>query len=195
MSQIQINNNINSVDIENKINTVDVGINDNIIIVPQEIVTVIEVATPGPQGPPGQNADTFTGSFVTTASFDNFTSSYYLDSSSFDARIDAVSTSSLIFDGLENYLPIFNSNNSISSSNIYVTESRVAINTTTTNAALTVNTTASNVNVFEAQITGSTYFTINEEGVVVLNPFNNPPTAVSGGLFYSSSGEYFFGFS
>jgi hypothetical protein len=193
MSQVQINNNINSVGVENQINTVNVGIDDNIIIVPQDIVTVIEIATPGPQGPPGQNADAFTGSFVTTASFDAFTSSYYLDSSSFNARIDAVSTSSLIFDSLENYLPIFNSNNSISSSNIYVTESKVAINTTTTNAALTVNTTASNVNAFEAQITGSTYFTVNNEGVVVLRPLSNTPTAVSGGLFYSASGDYFFG--
>jgi hypothetical protein len=184
MSQIQVNNTINSVGVENTVNTVNVGIDDNIIIVPQEIVKIIEIVTPGPQGPPGPSTD---------VAFNEFTASYYLNSASFDIRINDLSSSALIFEGVENYIPIFNSSSSITSSNIYVTESNVAINTTTASAALTVNTITSSVDALQVQITGSTYFTVNNEGVVVFSAFANTPTAISGGLFYSASGDYFFG--
>jgi hypothetical protein len=79
MSQIEINNTFNSVNVENTINTVDVdNSNGNIVIVPQEIVKIIEINTPGPQGPPGNPGDPsiFTSSFVSTSSFNAFTSSY-----------------------------------------------------------------------------------------------------------------------
>jgi hypothetical protein len=80
MSQIEINNNINSVNVENTFSTVDVN-NDisNILVVPQQITSVVEIVTPGPQGPPGPaGSGSFadTGSFVTTSSFNAFTSSY-----------------------------------------------------------------------------------------------------------------------
>lgn len=80
MSQIEINNTINSVNVESTFNTVDVN-NDisNVLVIPQQITNVVEIVTPGPQGPPGPaGSSSFfdTGSFVTTSSFNNFTSSY-----------------------------------------------------------------------------------------------------------------------
>jgi hypothetical protein len=80
MSQVEVNNTINSVNVESTFNTIDVN-NDisNVLIIPQEITNVVEVITPGPQGPPGPpgtSSFSDTGSFVTTSSFNAFTSSY-----------------------------------------------------------------------------------------------------------------------
>jgi hypothetical protein len=36
---------------------------------------------------------------------------------------------------------------------------------------------------------------INNEGTLVLGKFNTPPTAISGGIFYSSSNEFYLGFA
>ena len=88
---------------------------------------------------------------------------------------------------------MFTSNNDLTSSNIYVTESGISVNTTSSNAALTVNSTNISRDALQIQITGSTYFAVNNEGVMVLSPFYNTPTAVSGGFIYSASGEYFIG--
>ncbi len=38
-------------------------------------------------------------------------------------------------------------------------------------------------------------FQVNNEGTVVLGKLNTPPTAISGGMFYSSSNEFYLGFS
>lgn len=228
MSQIQINNTINSVNVESTFNTVDVN-NDisNILVIPQQVTNVVEIVTPGPQGPPGPaGSGSFadTGSFVTTASFDAFTSSYTtgsftgsfvgngsgltgilsasyaLTASYFSGSIlNAISSSYastasfILFDGLQNYIPLFTSNSDLTSSNIYITESGVSINTTSSNAALTVNSTNTSRDALQIQITGSTYFAVNNEGVMILSPFTNTPTAISGGIMYSSSGEYFLG--
>ena len=80
MSQVEVNNTINSVNVESAFNTVDVN-NDisNVLIIPQEITNVVEVITPGPQGPPGPAGSSSlldSGSFVTTSSFNAFTASY-----------------------------------------------------------------------------------------------------------------------
>ena len=76
MSQVEVNNNINSVNVVNAINTVDVNQEvGNILIVPQETTMIVEVVTPGPQGPPG-DVNLLTGSFVLTSSFNAFTASY-----------------------------------------------------------------------------------------------------------------------
>jgi hypothetical protein len=40
----------------------------------------------------------------------------------------------------------------------------------------------------------STKFQVNNEGVTVLGKLDTTPTAVSGGMFYSASNEFFFGF-
>ena len=90
MSQIEINNSVNSVNVQNTTNTVNVDQEySNIIVVPQEVTNVVEVVTPGPQGAKGEPGDPslFTSSFVSTASFFAFTSSYYSNSASFSASI------------------------------------------------------------------------------------------------------------
>jgi hypothetical protein len=72
MSQIQINNTVNSVNVESTFNTVDVN-NDisNILVVPQQVTNVVEIVTPGPQGPPGpagSNSNTGFKQFILLAS-------------------------------------------------------------------------------------------------------------------------------
>lgn len=42
---------------------------------------------------------------------------------------------------------------------------------------------------------GNTKFAINNEGVAVLAALTTAPTAVTGGIYYSSSGDFFFGIS
>jgi len=45
----------------------------------------------------------------------------------------------------------------------------------------------------DVKVTGSSKFKVNEEGVVVLGKFTSSPTPVSGGIFYSSSNDFYFG--
>lgn len=47
---------------------------------------------------------------------------------------------------------------------------------------------------FAVTVAGQERFKINEEGVTQYTPFSSTPTAVTGGLFYSSSDAYFLGF-
>jgi hypothetical protein len=52
-----------------------------------------------------------------------------------------------------------------------------------------------NVNdLFLVKLEGENKLIINAEGVTVLGQFNITPTAVAGGLFYSSSNNFFLGF-
>lgn len=46
---------------------------------------------------------------------------------------------------------------------------------------------------FSVDITGSTKFQINEQGVVILGAFEYTPSPVAGGMFYSQSNEFFLG--
>ena len=114
MSQVDINTTINSVNVQNAISTIDINQNDNIIIVPQEITSVVEILTPGPQGAKGEpgNPDLFTSSFVGTASFfaftasiysftssmTAFTASYYANSASFSSSISQLQNFSASYD-------------------------------------------------------------------------------------------------
>jgi hypothetical protein len=107
MSQVEVNTNTNSVNVQNLINTIDVNQDSNIVVVPQQITSVVEVITAGPQGPKGEPGDPslFTSSFVGTGSFFaftasmySFTASYYLDSASFSASIAELQDYSTSFD-------------------------------------------------------------------------------------------------
>ena len=66
---------------------------------------IVEIASIGPQGPVGpqgpSGSSVNTSSFTTTSSFNAFTSSYYLDSASFNTRINniTIDTSSLATTG------------------------------------------------------------------------------------------------
>lgn len=64
---VYVDNQGNSVNVNTVFNTVNV--------IPDQNNYVVEVTTPGPQGPPGDPSN-LTGSFVTTSSFNSFTSSY-----------------------------------------------------------------------------------------------------------------------
>jgi hypothetical protein len=68
--EVYVNNANNQVGVSPVFNTVQVN--------PDLNSTVVQVITPGPQGPPGPAADPslFTSSFVSTSSFNAFTSSY-----------------------------------------------------------------------------------------------------------------------
>jgi len=46
---------------------------------------------------------------------------------------------------------------------------------------------------FEIATEGQKKVEVNEEGVLVLSPFINTPTPVSGGVIYSASNEFFVG--
>jgi hypothetical protein len=77
MSNIVVQNNVNIVDVDTKNN--QVLVNDptlsNIITIDNTIVEVVEILTPGPQGPPS-DPSILTGSFVNINDFNDFTSSY-----------------------------------------------------------------------------------------------------------------------
>ena len=64
---VYVNDPGNSVNVNPTFNTVNVIQDQN--------STIVEIITPGPQGPPG-NVNLLTGSFVSTSSFNAFTSSY-----------------------------------------------------------------------------------------------------------------------
>lgn len=46
---------------------------------------------------------------------------------------------------------------------------------------------------FQINRQGDLRVKVNEEGVLVLKSFDNPPSPVTGSLFYSSSNEFYFG--
>ena len=77
MSQISVQNNVNIVDVNTKNNQVLVTdpTLPTTVTIDNTITEVVEVITPGPQGPPG-DPSSLTGSFVSTSSFNAFTSSY-----------------------------------------------------------------------------------------------------------------------
>jgi hypothetical protein len=76
MSQVNITQNTNTVEINTTNNQIVVNDpSNNIVNIVQPITTVLEVISAGPQGPPG-DPSIFTGSFVSTSSFNSFTSSY-----------------------------------------------------------------------------------------------------------------------
>lgn len=107
MSTLNINNTDNQVTAVNANQSIIITDNSNInniqtsVNVTQPVTSVILVNTPGPQGlqgPSGSGGNIDTSSFATTSSFNSFTSSYQIDSSSFNTRIDnlTLATSSYV---------------------------------------------------------------------------------------------------
>jgi len=180
MSQIEINNNFNSVNVENTINTVDVdNSNGNIVIVPQEIVKIIEINTPGPQGAQGPPGDPsiLTGSFVNIDVFNAFTSSY--NTGSF--------TGSFIGDG-SGLTGMDTSKWTGSLDGSISRDSNVAIT-----GSLFLNFDGIE-NYFSVTVGGEEKLRINTEGVIQLTSQSITPTPIPGGIFYSGSNEFYLGF-
>lgn len=48
--------------------------------------------------------------------------------------------------------------------------------------------------ILNVSVSGETKIKINQEGILQLSPQAQTPTAITGGIFYSSSQEYFLGF-
>ena len=97
MSQVNITLNTNTVDINTTNNQIVVTdpTNPTTVNITQPVTSVVEVITAGPQGPqgiPGPIPDT--GSFVTTSSFNAFTSSY--NTGSFTGSFNGSFTGNLI---------------------------------------------------------------------------------------------------
>jgi hypothetical protein len=178
MSQIAVQNNINLVDIDTKNNQILVTdpTLPATITIDKTIIEVIEILTPGPQGPPG-NPSILTGSFVNIDIFNAFTSSYNtgsftgsfigdgsgltgIDTSkwtgSFDGSIsresDVTITGSLLldFDGIENY--------------------------------------------FSVKVSGEEKIKINNQGVLQFISQSAPPDPIPGGIYYDESNEFYLGF-
>lgn len=81
---VNISINTNTIAVQENINYISVNDpnNPNIVDITQPVTNIVEVITAGPQGPPGPSGSVGpsgtidTGSFVTTSSFNAFTSSY-----------------------------------------------------------------------------------------------------------------------
>lgn len=198
MSQIEVNNTFNSVNVENTINTVDVdNSNGNIVIVPQEIVKIIEINTPGPQGPPGPTGDPsiFTSSFVSTSSFNSFTSSY--NTGSFTGSfIGTFIGDGSGLTGLPTSKWTGSADGSISRySDVYVTGSFGVTNQANTSlflinaqGAATVKSTAANIFLIQNQ-NSVNILTVSQSGVIVVATqsieLSNP--APNGGIYFTSN--------
>lgn len=63
----------------------------------------------------------------------------------------------------------------------------------TTSGSLTINTTGSYSSLVSVNNDGTEYLRVNGEGVLVLNQFATPPTAISGGVYLDTVGDFYFG--
>ncbi len=88
---LNFNHNIVEVGSDNKLIITD-NVKCNSITIPQPVTNILQINSPGPQGPAGLNANT--GSFVTTASFNAYTGS---TTSQFAGTASYATTSSFSF--------------------------------------------------------------------------------------------------
>ena len=119
-----------------------------------------------------------------------------------------------IVDGAANYIVKFKDANTLTTSSIYEDpdSGNIGIKTTTPNSGTfqvsgsiylvggpmtIVGTTSSPQLTVQLDNNNGDInkFQINNEGVMILGSLDNAPTAVEGGIFFSSSNDYFFGFS
>lgn len=183
-----------SVNINNPANSLYNTVN----VLPDWNSTVIQVATPGPQGPPGPAADpsAFTGSFVSTSSFNAFTSSY--NTGSFTGVFIGNGSG---LTGLPTSQWTGSSDGSISStSNVFVTGSFGVTNQANTSlflinaqGATTIKSTAANIFLVQNQ-NSVNILTVSQSGVIVVATqsaeLNNP--APNGGIYFTSN-SFFIG--
>jgi hypothetical protein len=183
--EVYVNNANTQVGVSPVFNTVNVN--------PDLNSTVVQVITPGPQGPPGPAGDpsAFTSSFVSTSSFNDFTSSY--NTGSF--------TGSFIGDGsgltgLSASKWTGSLDGSISrDSDVYVTGSFGVTNQSNTSlflinaqGATTIKSTATNIFLIQNQ-NNINVLTVSQSGVIVVATqsieLSNP--APNGGIYFTSN--------
>ena len=144
------------------------------IDVTQPITSVVQVLT-GPMGPPGPAG---VGTFPFTGSVDISGSLNLIGNASFTGSIFLINGS---FSGSG-----ANLFNIPASAIVGLNLSMIATGSVTAS----VNT---NSDLFLIKSASTEIFKVNNEGVVVLQEKIAPPTPVAGGIFYSSSGDFFFG--
>jgi hypothetical protein len=183
--EVYVNNANTQVGVSPVFNTVNVN--------PDLNSTVVQVITPGPQGPPGPAGDpsAFTSSFVSTSSFNDFTSSY--NTGSF--------TGSFIGDGsgltgLSASKWTGSLDGSISrDSDVYVTGSFGVTNQSNTSlflinaqGATTIKSTATNIFLIQNQ-NNVNVLTVSQSGIIVVATqsveLSNP--APNGGIYFTSN--------
>jgi len=178
-----------SVNINNPANS----LYNTVTVLPDWNSTVIQVATPGPQGPPGPAADPslFTSSFVSTSSFNAFTSSY--NTGSFLGTFTGNGSG---LTGLPTSQWTSSFDGSISStSNVFVTGSFGVTNQAGTSlflinsqGATTIKSTAANIFLVQNQ-NSTNILTVSQSGVIVIATqsveLSNP--APNGGIYFTSN--------
>jgi len=175
-------NNINLIPTDNQINLVNqdrsiiVSDQDNFtqVEVTQPITSVVQILTgpQGPRGPAGEGTFPFTGSADISGSLAldgnaAFTGSIFLISGSFSG------SGANLFD-----IP--------ASAIVGLNLSRIA--TGSVSASVNIND-----NIFLIQSASVEIVRVQSDKVVVLASSSIAPTAVPGGIFYSASGDFFFG--
>ena len=96
---LNFNHNIVEVGSDNKLIITD-NVKCNSITIPQPVTNILQINSPGPQGPAGASVNT--GSFVTTSSFNAFTSSINQATQSLSSSISSLSSSFISFSGSYN---------------------------------------------------------------------------------------------
>jgi len=177
-----MSNNINLIPNNNEINLVNqdraiiVSDQDNFtqIEVTQPITSVVQILTGpmGPEGPAGKGTFPFSGSAGISGSF--------------NLQGNATITGSLF---------LFSGSYSGSGANLFNIPASAIVGLNLSQIATgSVTASVNTVNdIFLIRSASVEVFKVNNEGVVVLQEKIAPPIAVAGGIFYSSSGDFFFG--
>jgi hypothetical protein len=202
MSQVNITLNTNTVDINTTNNQIVVTdpTNPTTVNITQPVTSVVEVITAGPQGPigpPGPSGSSInTGSFVTTSSFNDFTSSYNTGSftGSFIGNLIGTSswaTNALTASYLEGYISPFPfTGSAIITGSLAITGSLIATQ------GISGSFSGSGANLFDIPASGITGLNLSQIATGSVTASVSPGTGsfeiVSGStsfLFVSSSGN------
>jgi hypothetical protein len=187
--EVYVNNANTQVGVSPVFNTVNVN--------PDLNSTVVQVITPGPQGPPGPTGDPsiFTSSFVSTSSFNTFTSSYNTGSFTGSFIGTFVGDGSGLT-GLPTSQWTSSFDGSISrDSDVYVTGSFGVTNQSNTSlflinaqGATTIKSTAANIFLVQNQ-SNVNLLTVSQSGIIVVATQSIELTsqAPNGGIYFTSS--------
>jgi hypothetical protein len=154
----------------------------------------------------------FTGSLFGTASFSisasqALTASYIDASNVIGLNLSRISTGSItasvnigadtfkIQSGSSTFFTVNSNGNTTINNSLYIIQ-KASIGTAHQSASLTISASSAEdavlVKINDNNVADK--FKINNEGVMVLGSLDNTPTAIEGGIFYSSSNDYFLGF-
>jgi len=182
-NQIIIDSPNNNVDIQTNNNQLRIisEVYNTEVNVTQPVTTTIQVATPGPQGPKGDPGISLNNQIAT---------------GSITASVNIGADTFRVQSGSSTFLYISSSGNTTINNSLYIIQ-KASIGTTHQSASLTISASTAEdailVKINDTNVTDK--FKINNEGIMVLGKLDNPPFAVEGGIFFSSSNDYFFGFS